>query len=796
MKDLFQRLRVNALDRKLLRDLWRIKGQAAAIIFVIAAGIALLVMSRGMVMSLDETMRAYYERYRFADIYAPVKRAPDNLLSEIRALEGVADVAGRVQGGGLVNLPEVAAPISAQIVSFNPDAPAPINGVYLAEGRMIDAAHGDEILLLESFAHALDLAPGDTISVTMNGAQHEFDIVGLALSPEFIYAIPPGEFVPDPARFAILWAGEEALEAAYDLDGAFNQAVLKVSRGADEQKLIDALDRLLAPYGAIGAYAREDQISNKFLVEELKQLNTMGRVMTPIFLGVSIFLLNIVITRLVQTEREQIGLIKAFGYSNGDVGAHYLKFTAVIAIGGALVGWLGGQWLGRGMAGVYQEYYQFPFLVFVPEFSTLGLSLVICLAAAALGAFVAVRSAVTLSPAVAMRPPAPPKFNRSAGLSRWLDKTLDQPSRMILRRLTRQPWRAGLTVLGIGAAMGLTVMMRFNINATDYMLDVSFNVVDRSDVLVTFVEPLSDKTIFEIASIDGVAYAEPFRSSPVMFSNNRIDYLGAITGLPENPILNRAVDTDLNTVNIRGDGIVLSEQLAEILEVSLGDTLSVEVREGRRPDLEIPVVGIVEALIGTPAYMTLDALNRRLLEPQRVTGAYLKIDPLKSEEVYNALKDIPLVAGVSLRRESYQKFQDMIDEGMGVFRTIMSLFSIVIAAGVVYNGARIAFMERERDLASLRVLGFTKMETGYVLLGELVILAILAIPVGSLFGFLIWSYLSGALSTELYQIPTIFREDGLGYGAIIVFASTAIAGALVMRDVAKIDMATALKGRE
>lgn len=796
MKTMFARLNISILDRKLMRDLWRIKGQAAAIVFVIAAGIALLVMSRGMILSLDETMRAYYDRYRFADIYAPVKRAPDNLLADIRALEGVADVEGRVKGGGLIDLPEVAAPISAQIVSFDPDAEAPINGVYLAEGRMIDAAHGDEVLLLESFAEAYGLGPGDKISLTMNGARHEFDIVGLALSPEFIYTIPPGEFVPDPERFAILWAGEEALEAAYDLDGAFNEAILKVARGADERALLDSLDRVLAPYGAVGAYAREDQISNKFLTEELKQLDTMGRVMTPIFLGVSIFLLNIVITRLVQTEREQIGLIKAFGYSNTDVAAHYLKFTAVIAVAGAIVGWLGGQWLGRGMALLYQEYYQFPFLVFVPEFGTLALSLVICLASAGLGAFVAVQSAVNLSPAIAMRPPAPPKYGRGAGLIRWLENVLDQPSRMILRRIARQPGRAALTVIGIGAAMGLTVMMRFNINATDYMLDVSFNVVDRSDVLVTFVEPLSDKTLFELASIEGVEYAEPFRSSPVMFSNDRIEYLGAITGLPDNPILNRAVDTDLNTVDITGDGIVLSEQLAEIMQISMGETLAVEVREGRRPDLEIPVVGIVEALIGTPAYMTLDALNRQLYEPQRATGAYLKIDPLKSEDVYNELKDIPLVAGVSLRRESYRKFDEMIEEGMGAFRNTMMMFSIVIAAGVVYNGARIAFMERERDLASLRVLGFTKIETGYVLLGELAILAILAIPVGSFFGFLIWSYLAGALSTELYQIPTVFREDGFGHGAIIVFASTAIAGALVMRDVAKIDMATALKARD
>ncbi len=784
------------LDRKLLRDLWRIKGQAAAIIFVIAAGISLFVMSHGMMISLDETMRAYYERYRFADMYAPAKRAPDHLLNELRALHGVNDVEGRINGGGLVTLPDVSAPISARVLSYDPEAAAPINGVHLSSGRMISPTRTNEVLLLKSFADAHGLEPGDPLPVTMNGVQHEFVIAGLALSPEFIYALPPGDFVVDASRFAAIWASKEAMEAAYDLDGAFNEAVLTFSPGANEQALIDALDRILAPYGATGAYSRADQLSNKFLVEELAQLKTMGRVMPPIFLAVSIFLLNVVITRLVQTEREQIGLIKAFGYSNLDVAIHYLKFVLAIALGGALVGWGGGIWLGRMIGAIYQIYFHFPFLVFIADFSTLGIALAISALAAAAGAFFAVRSAIELTPAVAMRPPAPPKYASGKGFQQAVSRFLDQPSRMILRRLARNPSRALLTAFGIGAAMGLSVMMRFNMNATDYMLDVSFNVIDRSDVLVTFVEPMSDKTILELASVEGVSLVEPFRATPVMFKNERTDFLGSITGLPDNPVLNRAVDSNLNDVDISGDGVVLSEQLAKILNVSVGDTLTVEVREGRRPTLGIPVIGLVEALIGTPAYMDMEALNQRLKEPNRVSGAYLKIDPRMRADVYDHIKAIPMVAGVSLRREAYENFAKMIDEGPGVFRYIMSVFSIVIAAGVVYNGARIAYIERQRDLASLRVLGFTKIETGYVLLGELAALAIIALPIGSALGYLIWSYMATAMSTELYQIPVIYKEDGLGYAAIIILLATAAAGAFVQSDVSKIDMASALKTRD
>ncbi|MEL7491487.1 MAG: FtsX-like permease family protein [Pseudomonadota bacterium] len=789
-------LTFSVLDRKLLRDLWRVKGQAAAIIFVIGAGIALFVMSSGMMRALDETMRVYYERQRFADIYAPAKRAPNSLLAEIRTLNGVAGAEGRIRGAGLVALPNVDAPISASVISYDMGAAAPINRIHLVDGRMLRPGYHNEILLLDSFAKAHDLGPGDDLAITMYGVRHTFQIVGLALSPEFIYALPPGDFVIDDARFAVLWTSRETMEAAFDLDGAFNEAILVISRDAREALLIDQLDKLLSTYGATGAYARADQLSNRFLVEELAQLRTMGRVMPPIFLAVAIFLLNIVITRLVQTEREQIGLLKAYGYTDREVGAHYFKFVAVIAMGGAIVGWLGGLYLGQLIAGVYQKYFHFPFLLFEPEFRTFWLALVFSNVAAIAGAFAAIRGAVTLSPAVAMRPPAPPKFKRGAAAARYIFNFLDQPSRMIVRRLSRQPVRAVLTTVGIGAAMGLSVMMRFNTDATDYMIDVSFNVIDRSDVFVSFVEPLSEKAVYELYAIDGVAYVEPFRASSVMFSHDRIEHLGSITGLPDNPVLNRAVDKNLRTVDIDGAGLVLSEQLAEMLNVKIGDTIAVDVREGRRPQLTIPVTGMVEALIGTPAYMTTDALNQQLKEPGRISGAYLKIDPAMRDQVYDELKNIPKIAGVSLRREAYENFQKMIDEGPGTFRSIMTVFAIIIAAGVVYNGARIAFIERHHDLASLRVLGFTKIETGYVLLGELFLLAIFALPIGAVFGYLLWSYLADTLSTELYQIPTIYREDGLGYAAIIVLLSAIAAGAFVQRDVNKLDIASALKARE
>jgi len=787
---------VRKLHVKRLRDLWRVKGQALAIVLVIGAGIALLVMSRGMIASLDATMHAYYDRYRVADVYAPATRAPDRLIADIRAIPGVAAAEGRVRGAGLVALDEVIEPISAALISIDEGAARRVNDIHLVDGRMPTLGSTDEILLLEPFARAHGLTPGGRIAVTLHGARRDFKIAGLALSPEFIYTIPPGDIASDPKRYAVLWVPHAAMEAAYDLDGAFNEAALTLAHGANEAAVLGALDRLLAPYGATGAYARADQISNKYLVEELKQLATMDRVMTPLFLAVSAFLLNIVMTRLVETERSQIGLMKAFGFTHREIAVHYLLFALVVALLGTLAGWVGGLYLGRMITEIYQRYFYFPFLIFVPEYGTLGAALLASGATAALGGLFAVTAAARLSPAIAMRPPAPPNYGRGGLIGAALFKGADQPTRMILRRLVRNPLRAGLTCLGVGAAMGLAVMMRFQTSAVDTMLETTFNVIDRSDILVTFAEPLSETTLNDFKRIDGVIVAEPFRSVPARLVNVGKERLVSIAGLTQGSHLNRALDADLREVETHGDGVIIARQIAEALGVKVGDVVSVEIRGGRRPTLSIPVAGLVESLVGTPVYMRGEALGRALKEQGRISGAYLKIDPLKRDQVYRTLKDMPMAAGVSLRREAYANFKKLLDEGPGAFRTIMTAISIIIAAGVVYNNARIAFIERERDLATLRILGFTKVETGYVLLGELGALSILALPVGAVIGYFLWTYVATAMSTDLYAIPTVVEAEGFGYAAIIVLIAAVAAGALVQRDVNRFDLVPVLKSRE
>lgn len=787
---------VSPLDRKLGRDLWRMKGQAFAIAVVIALGVLMLVMMDGLVNSLDQTRAAYYERYRLADIFAPVKRAPDHVLSKIAEIDSVGAVEGRIVGGALIDLDGEPVPIRAQAVSL-PDFTIPrLNDVYLTQGRRINPTRKDEILLLDGFAKARGLEPGDSLSATMNGARRTFDIVGLVQSPEFLYALAPGDFAPNDANYAVFWMSRDALGAAFDMDGAFNEALIGLGRNADLQAVLDAIDRTLEQYGGVGAYGLEDQVSNRFVTEEISGLRVSARGVPPVFLAVAAFLLYIVISRMVQSEREQIGLLKAFGYLNLEIGAHYFKFIMVIAIGGALLGCFLGILSGRAMVELYLNYFKFPFLIFEVDPAAFLTGFSVSALTASLGGIVVLRQVFALTPAVAMRPPAPADYSRSASFGALVKRLLDQPSRMVIRRFVRQPGRAAAAIFGIGAGMALSVAMLTVLASFDEMMDINFSVLDRSDVTVSFVEPLSNKTLFDLRNLDGVIEVEPFRSVPAILRHGRHTHRGAISGLVATPRLNRAVAEDNTPIVIRDDGVILAQSLADKLAIAPGEHLTVEVREGRRPVLELPVVGVTQNLLGAPAYFELAALNRALKEPGRVSGAYLRIDSEKSDDIYHAIKDMPGVAGVSLKAQAREAFQVLMDQGAGGMRYVMAAIAGIITFGIVYNSARIAFAERERDLASLRVIGFTRSEAAFVLLGELGIITLLALPVGLALGHYLSLAISAGFSTDLYQVPVFYAPESYGVAVVAVITAAVISGWLVNRDVAKLDLVASLKTRE
>ncbi len=785
---------MTVLHRKLLRELRQLRGQVLAIALVMVGGIGTMVMALTNYHALADTRALYYGEYRFAEVFARVKRAPLPLTEAVRAIPGVREVEPRVVGFVNLEVEGFGEPITGQIVSLStPDDPG-LNRLYLREGRLPLA--DDEVVLGEAFAQAHGLRPGDGLVAILNGRRQALRVSGVGLSPEFVYQIRPGDVFPDFERYGVLWMPREPLAMAFDMDGAFNDLAITLTRDAREADVVDALDALLAPYGGVGAHGRDLQMSHRFLSEELGQLQVMTRFFTVIFLGVSAFLLNVVVGRLVATQREQIAVLKAFGYSRWEVGRHYGQLVLLMVLVGVLPGVALGAWLGRGMADMYMTFFRFPFLEWSLSPSVLALAFGFAIAAAAFGTFGALRRAFALPPAEAMRPEAPPVFRRTLTERLGLGAVLDPPARMILRNLERRPLRTTLSVIGIGLACGILVMSRFQSNAIEEMIEVQFGFAQRDDLAVTFAEPTSWRAAQELAALPGVRAVEPFRAAAVNLRHGHRHYRTALQGLGEDTDLKRVLDDTLQPARLPADGLLLTDYLADLLGARPGDTLEVEFLEGHRRTLRVPLAGTVREYLGVGAYARRETVNRLLGEGDTLSGAWLAIDPAARQDTIDALRGRPRVAAVTDRAAMVQSFRDTMAENILAFTLIATLMAGSIAVGVVYNAARITLAERGRELASLRVLGYTRAEVRALLLGELGALSFFALLPGFALGYGMTGLLVWGFESDLYRIPLIVAPSGYAFAGLVVLAATVLSALLVRRRLDRLDLVAVLKTKE
>ncbi len=787
---------MEAINRKLVRDLWRMKGQVLAISLVIAAAVTVYVMYLGAFESLRLTQQTYYDRYRFADVFASLKRAPQYLEGRIAEIPGVAGVELRVSAVSTLDIEGMSEPAVGKLVSIPSRRRTILNDLFIRRGRYIDPTRSGEVLVSEGFALAHGFEPGDTLRAIINGRRRDLEIVGIALSPEFVYTFRPGDIMPDDERWGILWMEERELAAAYDMEGAFNDVSIRLMSGGSEEDVIMRLDQMLERYGGLGATPRSLQLSHWFLENEFTQLQSFGTLVPIIFLAVAAFLLNVVLNRIIAVQREQIAALKALGYSNFEVGMHYYKFALLVAVIGIGLGMASGVWLASSLVTLYNEFFRFPLLAFRISPNVIATATLVSIAAALLGARGAVGRAVRLPPAEAMRPQAPAKYRVSL-IERIAGGWVSPSTRMIFRNLSRRPFRAALSSLGIAFGAAMMIVGMFFLDAMQVAMDVQFNVAQRQDLTVTFVEPASPRALYEIASLDGVMHFEPMRAVPARLRFGHRSRQTGITGLAQGVNLNRVIDSDLNVVELPPEGIVLSSTLGEILGAEVGDTLTVEVLEGARPVREVVVSELVDEFLGTSAYMDLDALHRMMREGQVLSGAFLQVDSSMIDQLYSRFKLTPAVVGVALKNAAIQSFKDTVEANMAIIIFFNQIFSSIIAFGVIYNAARISLSERSWELASLRVMGFTKGEISYILLGEFAVLTAVAIPLGLALGYGLAAFVVATIgSTELYRIPLYVAPATFGMAVAGVVAAAAVSSLVVRRRLDRLDLVGVLKTRE
>lgn len=787
---------ISHLDHKLWRDLRRMKGQVIAVALVMACGLAMMIMARSLIYSLESTRREYYEANRFAEVFGHLKRAPNSLAARISEIDGVATVQPGLSVQVTLDIPSLNEPASGTVRSLPDFAPPQLNRLFLRAGRWLDPAKRDEVLVGEAFADANHLRPGDSIAMLLNGKRQELTIAGVVLSPEFIFESRPGAALPDNRTYGTFWMAYKELARAFDLDGAFNYVALTLAPGASERPVIAELDRLLTPYGGRGAYGRADHPSHIRVSDEIRVLETISIGFPLVFLSVAAFMVNAVLSRLLALQREQIAILKAFGFRNGQIVAHYLKFALVMVALGTVLGATAGTLLGHRLVLMYHRFFRFPDLQFHLDHTAFPLALLVCAGAATAGVFGAVRRAARLPPAEAMRPEPPanyrPALLERTGIGHFLSHTF----RIAVRNIERKPMQALFTVAGLSLATGILIVPNCFRDGVAEVLDFQWDIIQRQDVGIGLVEPSSAQVQYLFRHLPGVVTVEPFRQAYVRIGYGHQRRQLAIQGIPAHGLHNRVLDSHSQQIQLPRSGLVLSSKLAEVLGATIGDDLVVEVLEGKRPTRVVRLAALADDFAGTAAYMDLQALNRLLGEGDVITGANFRVDRERWSDFLRTLKGIPRVNSVAVKESLRENFRQTTAASIGLIQKIYMMFAIVVAFGVVYNNARISLAERARELATLRVIGFSQREVGAVLITELVVLAVIAVPLGLLVGTGFAKAILRAVNTETVRLPLILTTQNYAFAVLVVLIASALSALFVLLKLKHLNLVGALKAPE
>jgi putative ABC transport system permease protein len=729
-------------------------------------------------------------------VFAHVKSAPETLRERLDLVPGVAFTETRLLTQVSALLPGYPEPISLQLLSLPDRGMTRLGAISLREGRLPDPNRGGEAVVLEAFARGQGLSVGDRLSVVMAGIRSDVRLVGIALAPEYVFSIAPGEMMPDPRRFGVLWMNRNVVAAAFDMQGAFNDVVVRLQPGASEPAVLRQLDQLLAPYGTLGAHGRDRQPSNNVLRAKVAQLEMLTRMMPTIFLGVAAFLINVVLSRLVQLQRTQVAALKAVGYSRRQVGLHYLELVCLIVILGSLLGVAVGWWSGAALTGLYTQYFHFPSFEYQLAPRVVGTAVAISLFAAVIGALTSVRQVMKLPPAEAMRPEQPASYRAGLAASVRRALGLGQAWAMVLRELERRPLRALLSSAGIAMCVAVLVAGRFGTDAVEWFMAVQFELAQRDDVSVTFREPQRRAALLELDRLPGVLASEGLRSTSVRYRAGHRSRMGVLLGHPEHADLRRVLDAQGHLAALPERGVLLSSTLGQALELRVGDPLEVQPLEGAHRTERLVVGGFVDDVLGLFGHLPARTLDRMLHEEGRISQALLRIDPLLYDALMRALRTRPAVLSVTRREAITDQFREQTEGQMRFTTLILSIFAMIIASGVVYNNARIVLSSRSRDLASLRVLGFRRREISTVLLGELSVHVVLALLPGIYAGRILCHLMMAVGDTEMYRFPVVVSAHTYAFAVVVTLVASLASALLVRRRLDRLDLIAVLKSRE
>ncbi|MFM6927578.1 MAG: FtsX-like permease family protein [Bdellovibrio sp.] len=761
---------------------------------LITCGVAVLVASWSSYNSLQNAKDSYYDKYRFADIFAEVIRAPKSLLSRIQTLPGVEVAEARIIEDTLLDLTSQAEPALGRIISYN--SQSQLNKIYLRQGRLPEASTPLEVLVHESFAKAHHLKPGDSFFATLRGRKEKLVISGVGLSPEYVYALSPMAPFPDDLHFGILWMPEMDLEKLSNMQGAFNSLLLKTSTETSLPNVKTQLDQILSPFGGIGSYDRSLQISHMFVQDEIHQQRSMSTIVPGIFILVAIFILYTTMSRLIGLQRTQIATLKALGYSSRKLVFYYWRLVSIILTLGTFPALLAAHFIGKWYAHLYEQYFRFPHINFNLSNNSIALGIIAGFLPGWVASTLALVSVFSLNPAEAMRPPNPAPFSRTL-LEHWhllIPRSIQ--SKMVFRNILARPWRFVLSVLGIAAATGILINGSFWSDIIDFMFERQFHQVSREDLEVQLRHPRHREALQEISRIPGIYNIEGARSVGVRLLYKNFKKETAILTSEAPSTMRRVLNLQGEEIRIPDGHLLLSRYFAEKMHLKVGDIVTLQISEKTTPEFDVPVGGFVDDIVGATVYANKSDLHLWLHESPSFNTIFIKVAPAQAEKVYIQLKQMPEVASINIKKLLYASFSKNLSEMIWTFTVVLVIFATIIAGAVLFNMTRISLSEKSWELASLKIIGFEVPQVFRVLFLELGICVLCALGPGILLGYTL-SYISLTwIHTETFTYPLVIDIKTYALAVIVIVITYFIAGLFLYRKVEDLNMTAALKARE
>ncbi|WP_031516889.1 ABC transporter permease [Desulfofalx alkaliphila] len=792
---------MNSLNKKLWRTVLSTKGQFLAVAAVVMLGMTVFIAMVTTYHNLEATQDKYYKDNNFADHYFHVINAPQEIVSRIEDLPGVLKVTGRIQKDVPV-LKEDNQRATARLTGYWLPIENEINGIEITSGQIFDEhGHGGkyEVLLDPQYAEANKLSFNDTLTIAAEGKQVTLTVAGTAIGPEFVYPIKDAStLIPDYETFGIFYVPNALAQQFLNLPGQINQILIIFAPGADKDATVRQIENILEPYGNLTNYPRDDQISHALLQAELDQLLTTSQSLPVIFLLVAALIQFVIISRLVKSQRLQIGIMKALGYHNRQIMWHYAGYAMLVAVTGLVLGSVLGVVLAGYLTRVYALYFNLPEAMGGISMPAIVLGAFLCMGTAMAAGFVATRGILKINAAHAMRP-EPPKGTGKVIFENWpwFWRRLDPSWKMALRGVLRNRLRFAITTLGVVLAVGLLVVSWFFNDSIDYLLEQHFYREQKYDLIVRFDAPVKDNELLYISQLDGVIKTEPIFEMPVKMAFGDKTADDTLLGLPTDVSLKMLVGEQGQQLWLPTNGILMDRRTAHDLGVNIGDKVKVETQLGIGPSHQdyLTVMGINRQFVGGGSYINISQLNRLIGEHQVVTGAMLKVEHGKALPVEEQLNKIIGVSSVLSRQKELDNFYQHL-EMMVYFTGVMVIFAGVLGFAIVYNSSLINFYERKNELASLKVIGFSNREISNLLLKETAIQTVLGIALGLPFGRAMAHGYINAVSTDMFIIPVIIYPMTYILSAIGGIIFVMVAFKYANRGIRKLDMVEALKYRD